>query len=320
MLKLGIIGCGAAARMHMGSYLKSSEIQVEAVNDIEIDRAKAFQNQFNVKAQTLDELIASVDIVDIASPTPTHIDIVKKAALSGKDIICETPIARTFKDAEQIIKICRENNIKLIPIHFIGFAGPYSKVKEKLQKGQIENKGMIRITRKKAGIPESANDWRKDFSLSGGVVLDLLIQDIEFLIKNIGPVSRVFSNSTRRNGTVQGEYILASLGFDNGSIAHLEGSWLEMDKGKDEFEFAYKNGLITFSEQLDSPLRVTVNKECRNESPVQDNIYVIGFKEVFRAMSSGETLPVTQDDTLEALRVALAIIESANTGDVVVLE
>jgi predicted dehydrogenase len=320
MLKLGIIGCGAAGRMHMDSYLQIPEIHVEAVNDIDVDRAKAFQNQFNVKALILDELIASVDIVDIASPAATHIDIVRKAALMGKDIICETPIARTLGDAEEIINICKVNNVKLIPVHFIGFAGPYLKVKEKVQKGQIGSRGMIRITRKNAGIPESANEWRNVFSQSGGVVLDLLLQDIAFLNKNIGPISRVFCNSTRKNGAAQGEYALASLGFENGSIAHLEGSWLEMDNGCDEFEFAYKNGLITFSERTDAPLRVTINNECCSESPVQENIYDIGFKEIFKTIKSGEALPVTQDDAFEALRVALAIIESANTGDVVVLK
>ena len=61
----------------------------------------------------------NIDIVTVASPTETHLDVIKEVVekIKPKIIICEKPFCNTLEDAEQAIKLCKSNNIKLI-VHY----------------------------------------------------------------------------------------------------------------------------------------------------------------------------------------------------------
>lgn len=322
-MKIGIIGCGAAGRSHIKAYKKIPGVTIAAAADIDEARAWEVGGEFDIPVYTVEKLISEVDVVDISTPTPVHMEIAALAAKKGKDIICETPLARTLHEAENLISICRENGVRLAPVHFSHLTGPLSKVKDMIDSGSIEKIAMCRITRKNKGIPQSAGGWREDFSLSGGVILDTLIQDIVFLIKTIGRVKRVYAYTTQHRESTEGEYALISLGFENGSIAHLDGNWLAAQDGQDELEFAYKGGLITYSDEFFTPLRIALNDRpwgnVLHLSPLEVDAYEAGLSKVCRWLLTGAPLPVTLEECFHGLLVALSALESSRTGQVITL-
>ena len=56
-------------------------------------------------AGSLDELLAGVDVVDICSPTDTHLGYIRAAAASKTAIVCEKPLGRNYSEARQAVTV-----------------------------------------------------------------------------------------------------------------------------------------------------------------------------------------------------------------------
>lgn len=322
MFKVGIIGCGIAGREYIRAFQRLSNCFISGVYDLDLNQALACAQEFNLPVLELEKLIDGVHLVCIATPTPTHLGYVELAVAHGKNVICETPLARDLSEAQKIISLCKEKGVQLVPAHFQSLSGALSKVAEKRDKDSSLSSGMARITRRRPDIPESVNGWRHDLAQSGGAFLELALQDIFFLQKIYGFVNRVMA-STVKETTFKGWYVLISLGFENGAIAHLDVNCLPTSQGKDEFEFAYKGGLIAFSEEGSTPLKFAFESQetgvVHTVNPVYAGIYEVGLEAVMNALERNEALPFQPEDSYRALTVALAALESASTGDVVML-
>ncbi|MDN5362357.1 MAG: UDP-N-acetylglucosamine 3-dehydrogenase [Moorella sp. (in: firmicutes)] len=172
----------------------------------------------------------------------------------------------------------------------------------------------------RSGWCGSPGAWRRGLQASGGVILDLLAQDIAFLIGCCGRVERVYAASTANRELLDGEYALVSLRLQNGIIAHLDGNWLPGDQGGDELEIAASNGLIAYSEENTAPLRLTLGAGPGKRilaSPVDEDMYAAGLRAALRALEDGDAAPPAGVEVaLHTLEVALAALESAATGRV----
>lgn len=323
-LRIGLIGCGAAGQAHAAAYREIEGVELRAVADIDAAAAARLAAATGCEAMPLEELLdADLDIIDIATPTPNHADLVQEAARRGKDVFCETPLARTMDQAQAAVNACREAGVRLIPLHLNAFMPPLRRTAAILVGGSLGRAGVVRITRRRPGIPASAGDWRRSLKESGGVILDLLAQDIAFLIGCCGRVQRVYAASTAYREILAGEYALVSLRMENGIIAHLDGNWLPRDHGGDEVEIAASNGLIAYSEENTAPLRfTTADGEAGRRvliSPVEEDMYVAGLKEAVDCLSGKPTPLADTEVALHTMEVALAALESAITGQVFTL-
>ncbi|MGI9860884.1 Gfo/Idh/MocA family oxidoreductase [Moorella naiadis] len=340
-LRIGLIGCGAAGQAHAAVYRGIEGVELRAVADTDVAAATRLAAAAGCPALSPEELLAAdLDVVAIATPTPTHAALVQEAARRGKDILCETPLARTLDQAREAVAACREAEVRLIPLHLNAFMPPLRRAGELLAGGSLGRVGVVRITRRRPGVPAGA--WHRSLPASGGVILDLLAQDIAFLIGCCGRVERVYAASTAYRELLDGEYAQVSLRLQNGVIAHLDGNWLPGDQGGDELEIAAANGLIAWSTENTAPLRLTLNAEPGKRiltSPVDEDMYIAGLRAALRALEddaaslaaapsasvtspAGDaplpnvTPPTGVEVALHTLEVALAALESAATGRV----
>ncbi len=94
MTRIGVIGTGAIARVHLDAWQR---VPVDLVGYFDIDRsaAEAAAAIYGGKVyDRLEDLLADVDMVDICTPGTAHKGPVLAAAAAGKAIICEKPLAR----------------------------------------------------------------------------------------------------------------------------------------------------------------------------------------------------------------------------------
>ncbi|BCV20651.1 Gfo/Idh/MocA family protein [Moorella sp. Hama-1] len=323
-LRIGLIGCGAAGQAHAAAYRGIEGVELRAVADTDVAAATRLAAIAGCQALSPGELLAAdLDVVAIATPTPTHAALVQEAARRGKDILCETPLARTLDQARAAVAACREAEVRLIPLHLNAFMPPLRRAGELLADGSLGQVGVVRITRRRPGVPAGAGAWRRGLQASGGVILDLLAQDIAFLIGCCGRVERVYAASTANRELLDGEYALVSLRLQNGIIAHLDGNWLPGDQGGDELEIAASNGLIAYSEENTAPLRLTFGVGPGKRilaSPVDEDLYAAGLRAALRALEDGDAAPPAGVEVaLHTLEVALAALESAATGRVLTI-
>jgi predicted dehydrogenase len=61
---------------------------------------------------TIATLIHAVDVIDIVTPTLSHYKCAKVAIKSGKHVFIEKPISNTIEEAEEIITLANEYNVK----------------------------------------------------------------------------------------------------------------------------------------------------------------------------------------------------------------
>ena len=123
-LGVGIIGCGniSAAYLQLAPLFKGYDIF--AVADINMDNAKARADEFGVRAQTVEELLASDDIdlvINLTIPA-AHLEVSKAVLQAGKHVYSEKPFVLSLSEAQELCEVARENGVRIgsAPDTFMG--------------------------------------------------------------------------------------------------------------------------------------------------------------------------------------------------------
>jgi len=120
-MKVGLIGCGRVAHIHMDAYKKMSKVSVVAISDADINRARAFAEPYKIDKVFSNYFdlfeIEDLDFVDVCTPTSTHESIVCDAAKSGLNVLMEKPMGRNSKECEKMIAESRKHGTKLCVSH-----------------------------------------------------------------------------------------------------------------------------------------------------------------------------------------------------------
>lgn len=152
--KVGVIGCGRIASLleqdafrdkpstHAGCYDFVEKTQMVAAADANEERLQAFGRRWNVERlyAGYEEMMDNeeLDIVSICTYPIPHRDITMNVAASGvKAIFCEKAMATNLREAEEMIAICNENNVKLTINHTRRWIWQYRKAKELVDNGEI---------------------------------------------------------------------------------------------------------------------------------------------------------------------------------------
>jgi predicted dehydrogenase len=120
-MKVGLIGCGRVAHIHMSAYKEMKNVSVVAISDTDINRAKAFAKPYKIDKifSNYADLfeVKDLDFVDICTPTSTHESIVCNAAKSRLNVLMEKPMGRNSEECERMIAESRKHGTKLCICH-----------------------------------------------------------------------------------------------------------------------------------------------------------------------------------------------------------
>ncbi|MFE7060795.1 Gfo/Idh/MocA family protein [Sutcliffiella sp. NPDC057660] len=327
MINTLVIGAGTMGGVHADAYGKLDNVNLVGIVDADFARASQLAEKVGTKAfHTYEEAVEgleAIDAVSICIPTPLHKEYLMKAADDGKHVICEKPLARTLSDAREMITYCKNKGVKLFVGHVVRFFPEYVKAKKLLETDKIGSPAVIRTTRGGA-FPNASNDWYADFNTSGGLVLDLLIHDFDYLRWCFGEVERVYAKSSKGRVISKTEYALVTLRFKSGVIAHVEGTWAHQNFST-KFEFAGKEGIIEFDSSKIAPV-IASRKQSGvaggvmvPESPLKDSPYLMELKHFIQCIHNGAEPIVTAEDAYKAMEISMAALESIETGKAIVL-
>jgi predicted dehydrogenase len=120
-MKVGLIGCGRVAHIHMKAYKAMNNVAVVAVSDTDINRAKTFAAPYHIDRIFTNYLdlfeMGDLDFVDICTPTSTHESIVCDAAKARLNVLMEKPMGRSSPECERMIETSRKHGIRLCVCH-----------------------------------------------------------------------------------------------------------------------------------------------------------------------------------------------------------
>ncbi len=326
-MRVVILGAGSMGHTHAAGWAATDAKLVGVVAE-KPAHAEALARQYGAQVySSLDAALPDVDIVDICTPTHLHLDYTMQAAAAGKQIICEKPIARTLDDGQKMIAACQKAGVRLFIGMTVRFFPQYRTVYTSVQEGKIGSPAVIRLTRAAYRPQKMVDNWFGDFALSGGPILDMLIHDYDVARWLAGEVERVYARMSPPDMGGISNYAQVLLRFRNGAIGHVEGGWAYPPPlFRTKIEVAGEAGLIEWESDNSVPMTAhfkaqpgAVAEVGLPLSPLAEDPYTTMIKYYYDALLHDQPFSVTPEDALAALQIALAAIDSAQTGQPVTL-
>ncbi|PWL38653.1 oxidoreductase [Flagellimonas aquimarina] len=318
MLKVGVLGAGHLGKIHLRLLNESSNYELVGFYDPDEINAKKVADEFGYTYfENINTLIGSVDVVDIVTPTLSHFDCAKKAIEKGKHIFIEKPITNTFEEAEELLKLAHEHNIKGQVGHVERFNPAFLAVKDNIETPMfIETHRLAEFNPRGTDVP---------------VVLDLMIHDIDVILSVVKSEVKQINASGVSVISKSPDIANARIEFENGCVANLTSSRISL-KNMRKSRFFQQDAYISV-DFLEKKVEVVKMKDAPEnpgdfdmvlqnaegekkqiyfENPdIETNNAILDELETFADAIKNNTDPVvTLKQGTQALRVALQIIES----------
>lgn len=216
MLKIGVLGAGHLGKIHLKCIqLASDHLELIGFYDTDSANAKKVSSELSIKAfDDIDQLIDAVDIVDIVTPTTTHYELAKRVITKGKHLFIEKPITHTVEEAEELLQLSGEYQVKVQ----VGHVERFNPALLALNADQLNPK-FIEAHRLAIFNPRGT-----DVS----VVLDLMIHDIDIILSMIdSEVSQISANGVAVVSPTP-DIANARIEFKNGAVANVTTSRISM--------------------------------------------------------------------------------------------
>lgn len=214
-LPVAVIGCGRMGKLHARVYRQMPSVRLMGVYDINPAAAQGAASEYGCRAfESLEELLPQVAAVTIAVPTEFHAALAEPFLRRGIACLIEKPLAKDVESARRIIDTAGQGNA-LVQVGHIERFNPAVRAIERLN---IEPR-FIEVNR------ISPMTFR---SIDVGVVLDMMIHDIDIVLKLArARVERVDAVGVGVIGQFE-DICNARLTFDNGCVANLTASRLAL--------------------------------------------------------------------------------------------
>jgi predicted dehydrogenase len=321
-LRIGVLGAGFAGSMHAHSALAIEGAQVVAVAAETPEEAAPLAKECGARVEASAEALCAaedIDLVVVATPTYLHSKHAIAAARAHKHVFCEKPLARTLADAEAMVRACDEAGVRLAVGHVVRFFPEYRRAKELLDAGTLGRPAIATMTRGNFAVG-SARGWYLDPDKSGGVVLDLMLHDLDTVRWWFGEPSRVYAK--RFTGSAGLEYALATIRYDDRPIVQVEASWAEHAGFRTGFELRGDRGMLVHDSRAVSP--IALQSPSGPDGPammatptLRESPYSVQLRDLFARIGRGEPPLVDGREGLRSLALGLAVMRSADTGEVV---
>ena len=320
-ISVAILGAGNMGRRLAKSLRSLNGVLIKYVYSRSMSQA---QNLADLcRARALDDPKAiwgdhGVDAIIICLPTFTRLETLKPAIDSGKHIFCEKPLALDHSMADKIQTLLSGYSGTVMVGQVLRFFWEYSKIRAKVIAGEIGNAGTIRLSRR-VGYP-GRDSWFADPAKSGGVILDLLIHDLDFLRWTCGEVKQIYAKALTFSHLGTQDYALLNMKMDSGALAHIEGSWSHpVGSFRQTVEICGSRGLISYDSSTSENLKLISTSETEGkvasrislpESDPSNDPYANEVEHFLDCVRTGRKPFLAWEDSLQSCRLAFQAIES----------
>ncbi|HEY4711623.1 MAG TPA: UDP-N-acetylglucosamine 3-dehydrogenase [Dehalococcoidia bacterium] len=306
-LRAGVIGVGAMGKNHARLYSELKGVELIGVADVNQALAASIAQTYGCKpyADYHDLLDRNLDAISIVVPTTLHKKVALDAITKRINVLVEKPIADTVENADEIIKVARQNKVKLMVGHVERFNPAIIKLKELIDNRLLGN--VVSISAKRVGL---YNPRIKDV----GIIIDLGTHDIDIMSYLYGErIKEVYALA----GSVvhsHEDHAIITLNFDNGSSGVIDTNWLTPHKVRNLTVIGSKG--IAEVNYIEETLRIFDQEWIRDAKIEREEPLKLELMHFIDCVQNDREPLVSGEEGKHALEVALAAIESARTGKV----
>ncbi len=213
----GIVGVGQMGRYHVGVFAELPTVELVGIVDIDLDKAQALAETYHtVGLADYRSLLGDVDVVGIAVPTALHFQVAREFLDAGVHVLLEKPIAPTLAEAQALFELAERRRVVLQVGHVERFNGAVQELKH------IVQEPILIECRRMGPFQERVKD--------DGVVLDLMIHDLDIVLSLVGaPVQRISAAGAAVFSEVE-DVANVQLWFSNGCLATITASRATQEK------------------------------------------------------------------------------------------
>jgi len=307
-VRIGLIGAGRIGRMHAEhlSY-RLPNAELVSISDVYLESAEKCASDFNIPNVYKDYRKVlerkDIDAVVICSSTNTHAEIMEAAAVAGKQIFCEKPIALDIAKIDHALKAVDRAGVKLQIGFNRRFDSNFRKIRNMVASGEIGEPHILRITSRGPAPPHL-----EYVKVSGGIFLDMMIHDFDMARYLIGDeVEEVYASGNVLIDERVKEYndidtALVTLKFRKGTIGSIDNSRQAVYGYDQRVEVFGSKGSVAASNELPDHVELTDNEGSHLAKPLYffmeryEKAYLSEMEEFLKAIRNNTKPPVTGID------------------------
>jgi len=331
-IRIGLIGAG-----RMGSVFAHTlafnvpEADLVALADPDQKTCQDVAARFGIQDyyQDYQQLLARKDIqaVVIATPTSTHVEVVKMAAAAGKEIFCEKPLANTVQGCDEAVAAAQAARVRLMVGFMRRYDSAYVMAKKKIEAGEIGSPVMFKGIGRDPGRPSLEFARRER---SGGLILDMGIHDFDLARWLMGSeVERVYSEGGCLVYPELGDVgdidnAVVNLRFANGAVGNVDVSRNAVYGYDIRTEVLGSKGGLLIGKSRFNPVLVMTRDGVTHDTVPNfmerfGDAYAAEIRDFIGCIQEGREPGVSGEDARLATAIGLAATRSLDEGRPVML-
>ena len=340
MIRVAIVGTGNIANAHIQAYLQFPErCHIAYLVDIVPEKARRMREKYGLDAEVFDDHQAllplrDIDLVDVCTPPYVHAQISINCLRSGKNVVCEKPMAASLEECDQMLRARDESGKKLSIIAQNRFRQPISNLKALLDSGLA---GTVRCAQVDSFWWRGhcyydlwwRGTWEKE---GGGCTLNHAVHHIDMLLWMMGlpeRVTSVLANTAHDNAEV--EDLSVSILQYPGALAQLTASVVhhgeeqqlvfQCEKAKLAAPFSCYASLSMGNgfPQRNEALEKEIADFAAAQPPIRYEGHTGQLENVLTALEQDVPVAIGGEDGRRTIELITAVYKSGATGETVTL-
>lgn len=353
-MNIGIIGCGNISTTYLRLAPQFKGLDITACSDLNISAAQALGDAFNIKAMSIESLLAddSIGLVINLTVPSAHMAVSSNVLEAGKHVYSEKPYVLSLEEGRALQAIAEKQGLRIgsAPDTFLG--GAHQCARQLIDSGDV---GKI-VGGSCYFMNHGMEGWHPSpeafYQPGGGPMLDMGAYYISNLVQLIGPVKRVMAMSSRPSDTRtigfearQGETVpvdvatsvTAILEFHSGAQITMGLSWDVWQHEHNRMELYGTDATLHVPDPnfFGGQLRVAKGADVESIEPVHPfavanfeqnngelsaNYRGVGLADMVNAIANGRSHRCDNALALHVIDVMTSALRSGETGESVQIE
>ena len=312
-VKIGFVGVGGIAGVHLENVSKIDHAEIVAVCDIVEENAKKKGLEFNATAYTdLDAMLENeaLDAVFVCVPPFAHGEIEEKIVKRGIHLLVEKPLGLDLETVQKKAKAIKESGVICGVGYCLRYLDTVAKAKDYLRDKTI---AMVRGHYITSFVP---TPWYREINKSGGQLVEQSTHTLDLMRYLAGDIDQVYANmrlqvlSDIPNIDIP-DVTSVNVTFESGAVGHLDSSIIQFDH-RSGIEILGKD----FRVVIDGTNLTIAEKDYSNTYQSKVDFYLEQDRRFIEAVMKGDAqlLLSSYEDGVKTLAATLAANKSNEVG------
>ena len=330
--RVALVGCGRISKNHFEAIDQIDGLELVAVADADPERAAAAGAQWGVPHFASYEKMlkdSKADVITIATPSGLHADQGVLAALAGKHVVMEKPMAISLTGADALVQACDKAGVQLFVVKQNRLNPPVQLLKRAIDRNRFGRVYMASCTVHWARPQEYYDQapWRGTWEFDGGAFMNQASHYVDLIQWLMGPVESVMAKTATLARRIETEDSgVAILKFRSGALGSIEVTMLAYPRNLEgSITILGEKGSVKIGGTAVNKVEYWQFAEYDDDDKLvaaadttPPNVYGLGHQGYYRnvlAVLRGEAKPDTDGRAgRKSLELILGIYESAKTG------